>query len=140
MKIRPAALADVPAVARIVLAALTDEAPWKAFFPPKAKSDPTYIEYAEAILRSYLGPAAKDNWLFLVVELSAAESRSNGPMVAAAAVWDISSGLGKDRAQACKGRQLSVSDGLHSNSECEYAYLPLPNMTRLLFFTLEMLC
>lgn len=115
MKIRPATAEDVPAVAKVVLSALTDEAPWKAFFPRKAQADSTYVEYCEAILRSYLEPANKADWLFLVVELSAAEAKTtSGPVIAAAAVWDTSTGLGQGPSD--KGRQKSVSEGLHSNS------------------------
>ncbi|KHO00413.1 Acyl-CoA N-acyltransferase [Metarhizium album ARSEF 1941] len=108
MKIRPATPEDVPAVARIVLTALRDEAPWKAFFPRMAETDPEYVEYCEAILQSYFAPANKNSWLFLVVEISAAEARLNpGPMIVAAAVWDISTSLG--HGQGHKGRQSNTA-------------------------------
>ncbi|QLI72198.1 uncharacterized protein G6M90_00g083880 [Metarhizium brunneum] len=96
MKIRPATVDDVPAVARIVLSALANEAPWKAFLPRMAQADAVHIEYCEAILRSYLEPANKNSWLVLVVEISATEAKvHSGPIVVSVAVWDTSAGLGQ---------------------------------------------
>ncbi|KAK9442352.1 Acyl-CoA N-acyltransferase [Metarhizium brunneum] len=96
MKIRPATVDDVPAVARIVLSALANEAPWKAFLPRMAQADAVHIEFCEAILRSYLEPANKNSWLVLVVEISATEAKvHSGPIVVSVAVWDTSAGLGQ---------------------------------------------
>ncbi|KAK2612605.1 hypothetical protein QQS21_001377 [Conoideocrella luteorostrata] len=108
MKIRPATPADIPAVVRVVLSALTDEAPWKAFFPRKAQDDPTYTAYCEAILRSYVEPAQRDDLLFLVAEASGPETKTNsGAVIVAAAIWDTSTGLGQGRGN---GRQMSDSE------------------------------
>ncbi|KJK74499.1 hypothetical protein H634G_10196 [Metarhizium anisopliae BRIP 53293] len=96
MKIRPATVDDVPAVARIVLSALANEAPWKAFLPRMAQADAVHIEYCEAILRSYLEPANKNSWLVLVVEISATEAKvHSGPIVVSVVVWDTSARLGQ---------------------------------------------
>ncbi|EFY85284.1 GNAT family acetyltransferase, putative [Metarhizium acridum CQMa 102] len=115
MKIRPATLDDVPAVARIVLSALANEAPWKAFLPRRAQADATHIEYCEAILRSYLEPANRNSWLILVVEISATDAKiDSGPIVVSVAVWDTSAGLGQG--QGDKGRPGSVGQDTRSHA------------------------
>ncbi|UNI22458.1 hypothetical protein JDV02_008347 [Purpureocillium takamizusanense] len=95
IKIRPATLHDVPAVARLVLAALADESPWRAFVPRKAQGRADLVEYAEAALRSLVRPAAAaadsgDDGCFLVLELSGTDvgCRDGGPLVVAAVAWD----------------------------------------------------
>ncbi|KAJ6442197.1 GNAT family acetyltransferase [Purpureocillium lavendulum] len=91
MKIRPATLDDVPAVARLVLAALADEPPWRAFVPPKAQARADLVEHAEAALRRFVRPANSDGGVcFLVLELSGADvgCRAGPPLVVAAVAWD----------------------------------------------------
>ncbi|KAF4508827.1 hypothetical protein G6O67_005159 [Ophiocordyceps sinensis] len=88
MNIRPATSADVPAVARLVLAALADEAPWNSFCPSKALTGGSgCIEFAEAMLRSHLD---SQRHRVMVLELSAPKSgtRSGPPIVVSVAVWD----------------------------------------------------
>lgn len=111
MKIRPATVDDVPAVARIVLSALANEAPWKAFLPRMAQADAVHIEYCEAILRSYLEPANKNSWLVLVVEISATEAKvHSGPIVVSVVVWDTSARLGQ-------GQSAGQSNGASCQSD-----------------------
>ncbi|GJN81984.1 hypothetical protein PLIIFM63780_005520 [Purpureocillium lilacinum] len=93
IKIRPATIHDVPAVARLVLAALADESPWRAFVPRKAQARADLVEYAEAALRSLVRPAANPGHVgvcLLVLELSGADvgCRDGGPLVVAAVAWD----------------------------------------------------
>ncbi|KAK4093050.1 hypothetical protein Purlil1_2207 [Purpureocillium lilacinum] len=93
IKIRPATVHDVPAVARLVLAALADESPWRAFVPRKAQARADLVEYAEAALRSLVRPAANPGHVgvcLLVLELSGADvgCRDGGPLVVAAVAWD----------------------------------------------------
>lgn len=85
MKIRPATAADVPAVARLVLAALAAEPPWRALCAGGR------VEAGEQLLRRYLD-GGNGRHRVLVVELSAAEAgpRAGGPLVVSAAVWDTS--------------------------------------------------
>lgn len=119
MKIRPATIDDVPAVARLVLAALSDESPWKAFFPSKCQNGSEYVGYGEAMLRSYLEPGGCDSWLFLVLELSEAESGTHsGPLIVSAAVFDTSA------ADSRASTPRNSTDRLHDNSKSSRASRP----------------
>ena len=114
MKIRPAIADDVPAVARLVLAALSDESPWRSFFPSKLQDASDYVEYSEAILRSYLEQGSDDGWLFMVLELSESEAESgtqSGPLIVSAAVFDtVATG-------SSASTPRNSSDRLHDNSK-----------------------
>lgn len=117
MNIRPATSADVPAVARLVLAALADEAPWNSFCPSKALTGGSgCIEFAEAMLRSHLD---SQRHRVMVLELSAPKSgtRSGPPIVVSVAVWDT---------DAC--RSATERDGpagrLHENGEVPAQHTP----------------
>ncbi|PHH90542.1 hypothetical protein CDD83_3347 [Cordyceps sp. RAO-2017] len=110
MKVRPATAADVPAVARLVLAALADEAPWKAFCPPRGSSG--YVEYVETALRSCLESL---HHVFYVLELSEAESGArSGPLVVSASVWDTSAAAAAAADAHC--RSVSPADEVHESA------------------------
>ena len=74
MKIRVATKDDISGAARVVLAALVDEASWKTFVAGKS------AEYVEDVLRKYLG---SHDCQFLVAD-------GTGATIAALAIWDLS--------------------------------------------------
>ncbi|KJZ71310.1 hypothetical protein HIM_09320 [Hirsutella minnesotensis 3608] len=109
MKIRRATGADVPAVARLVLAALADEAPWKLILASKTDGNGTEaaIEYGERMLLSCL---ESKHHIVLVLEVSGPESRAHSnPLIVSACVWDTSA------AEACRSAANggSAVGGLH---------------------------
>ncbi|KAK3186767.1 hypothetical protein K4F52_004513 [Lecanicillium sp. MT-2017a] len=94
MQIRAATEADVPAIAALVLARASQEAPWNSFIPGGARKDPNFVQHAEALTRSYV-EASEDAWVVRVVELSAAEAEHNKPVVVAVGVWDTNAASNK---------------------------------------------
>ncbi|KAJ6781888.1 hypothetical protein PWT90_09929 [Aphanocladium album] len=99
MKVRAATDADVPAIAAIVLAVASTEAPWKSYLPARLRKDPAFVQHAEAVARSYVEASDKAS-VVMVAELSAAESELNRPQIVAVSVWDTTqTECGKAEAQ-----------------------------------------
>lgn len=82
---RAATEADVPAIAAVVLAVASAEAPWKSFLPARARKDPVFVQHAEAVARSYVA-AGEATSAVMVVKLSAGESERNTPEIVAVSV------------------------------------------------------
>ncbi|KAM3515097.1 hypothetical protein MY11210_001215 [Beauveria gryllotalpidicola] len=87
MKVRAATDADVPAIAALILAAASAEAPWTSYLPARLRRDPVLVQHAEAVLRGHLA-AGDETSVVVVAELSADESDRSRPEIVAAAVWD----------------------------------------------------
>lgn len=93
MQIRAATDADVPAIAAVVLAGASTEAPWTSFMPFRARKDTALIQHAEALARGYV-EASDDTSVVMVVELSADESERGKPEIVAVSVWDTRAASG----------------------------------------------
>lgn len=87
MKVRAATDADVPAIAALVMAVASAEAPWKSYLPARLRRDPAFVQHAEAVARSYV-EASDSASVVMVAELSAAEAGAGRPQVVAVSVWD----------------------------------------------------
>ncbi|OAA42341.1 Acyl-CoA N-acyltransferase [Beauveria brongniartii RCEF 3172] len=87
MKVRAATDADVPAIAALILAAASAEAPWTSYLPARLRRDPVLVQHAELVLRDHLA-AGNETSAVVVAELSADESDRSRPEIVAAAVWD----------------------------------------------------
>ncbi|TQV97746.1 Acyl-CoA N-acyltransferase [Cordyceps javanica] len=89
MKVRAATDADVPAIAAIVLAVASAEAPWKSYLPARLRCDPALVQHAEAVARGYL-EAGEQTSVVMVAELAAAgeAGRDAPPEIVSVAVWD----------------------------------------------------
>lgn len=87
MKIRNAGPDDLPAVVKVILAAINRERLWTNFVPKKGAQDAAYLHEIEKLLKEHLDPRNKD-WVISVVDL--ADSASSPPRIAAVAVWDMS--------------------------------------------------
>ncbi len=83
IKIRAATDADVPAIAAVVLAAASVEAPWTSFLPARARQDPILVQHAEAVARRSVESAS------VVVMVAERSNRSTPPEIVAVSVWDI---------------------------------------------------
>ncbi|PMB64529.1 hypothetical protein BM221_009368 [Beauveria bassiana] len=105
MKVRAATDADVPAIAALILAAASAEAPWTSYLPARLRRDPGLVQHAETVLRSHLA-AGDETSVVVVAELSADESDRNRPEIVAAAVWDTHTSW----AQPAKTGQPAKSD------------------------------
>jgi hypothetical protein len=108
MQIRKATDADVPAIAALVLLRATTEAPWNTFIPGGARKDQTFVQHAEALTRSYV-EANQDEWVVMIVELSAAEAERSKPEIVAVAVWDTHAAASKAQKGMCFSLSLSLS-------------------------------
>lgn len=109
MQIRAATEADVPAIAALVLARASQEAPWNSFIPGGARKDPNFVQHAEALTRSYV-EASEDAWVVRVVELSAAEAEHNKPVVVAVGVWDTNAASNKAHERKCTSLPMTVTE------------------------------
>ncbi|KYK57011.1 hypothetical protein DCS_04018 [Drechmeria coniospora] len=115
-RVRPASIHDVPAAARLILAALSEESPWKAFFSPKAQSNSELVEKSEELLRSCLEPGPDKNWLVLVLELERSDidrSRPSAPLIVSVAVWDLSAVGGWSHCHQSQAQEELHDDILH---------------------------
>ncbi|KAM3428091.1 hypothetical protein MY1884_004969 [Beauveria asiatica] len=109
MKVRAATDADVPAIAALILAAASAEAPWTSYLPARLRRDPVLVQHAELVLRDHLA-AGSETSAVVVAELSADESDRSRPEIVAAAVWDTQTSW----AQPTKTGQLPKTE---TNSE-----------------------
>lgn len=96
MKIRQAKPEDLPAVVKVVLAAINKERLWTNFVPNRAGQDETYVNEIETLLKEHLDPNNKD-WVVDVVDLGKADS----PKIVAVAVWDMAAAADDDKKSEC---------------------------------------
>ncbi|PHH61160.1 hypothetical protein CDD81_728 [Ophiocordyceps australis] len=87
MQIRTATDQDVPAMARLVLAALANERPWSTIVPPRLAAQAQSVAFAADMLASLIHDASV---LVVLLELSERESPSRqGPLLVSVSVWDL---------------------------------------------------
>ncbi|KGQ03915.1 hypothetical protein BB8028_0007g06290 [Beauveria bassiana] len=122
MKVRAATDADVPAIAALILAAASAEAPWASYLPARLRRDPVLVQHAESVLRGHLS-AGDETSVVVVAELSTDESDRSQPEIVAAAVWDTHTSW----AQPVKTGQPAKSDaaGCTTTSYTGYDWCPL---------------
>lgn len=93
MKTRLAKPEDLPAVVKVILAAINKERLWTNFVPSKSGQDEGYLREIEALLKEHLDPSNKD-WVIEVVDLGGKKGPSH---IVAVAVWDMSASEDDDR-------------------------------------------
>merc|ERR1712000_246981 len=122
VKTRPAKPEDLPAVVKVILAAINKERLWTNFVPTKSSQDATYVQEIETLLKEHLDPSNKD-WVIEVVDLAGKKDTAN---IVAVAVWDMSAAEDDDR----KKREIksNISDSRLS------AYTEVVNKARTEFF------
>jgi ribosomal protein S18 acetylase RimI-like enzyme len=96
MKTRQAKPEDLPAVAKVILAAINKERLWTNFVPNRAGQDESYVKEIETLLKEHLDPNNKD-WVVDVADLGTADS----PKIVAVAVWDMAAAADDDRTSEC---------------------------------------
>jgi len=99
MKVRQAKPEDLPAVAKVILAAINKERLWTTFVPNRAGQDGGYVKEIETLLKEHLDPNNKD-WVVDVVDLG----KPDAPKIVAVAVWDMAAAADDDR----KKRELKM--------------------------------
>lgn len=83
---RVATLEDLPAVVKVIMAAINKERLWTNFVPSKSGQDQAYLDEIESLLKEHLDPSNRD-WVIEVVDLA---SGNKGPSkIVAVAVWDM---------------------------------------------------
>jgi hypothetical protein len=85
MKIRQATVDDLPAVVKVILAAINRDSLWTKFVPAKNTQDEPYLQEIVKLLKEHLDPANKD-WEVEVVDLA---DKGEAPEIVSVAVWDL---------------------------------------------------
>ncbi|KAI9902066.1 hypothetical protein N3K66_003883 [Trichothecium roseum] len=136
MKIRNAGPDDLPAVVKVILAAINKERLWTNFVPKKGAQDAAYLHEIEKLLKEHLDPKNKD-WVISVVDL--ADSANSPPRIAAVAVWDMSAAdddketnrknvkttITDDRLEAYTSVVLAAREAIFDKKYSSHRYLQL---------------
>lgn len=126
MLIRRATFEDVPAVARLLLAALSKESPWSIFVSAEAQADADCVKYVEAMLQSHLQSVDVGEGHFWVVELSGTEDGTHPEsVIVSAAICEAFPASSSDSCSSSASSYLSVASssmlplGRPSSKNCQ---------------------
>ncbi|EGX93072.1 Acyl-CoA N-acyltransferase [Cordyceps militaris CM01] len=87
MKLRAATDADVPAIAALVLAVASVQAPWASYLPARQRRDPVLVRHAEAVVRGHVA-AGEQTSVVMVAEQRCASGELGRAEIVSVAVWD----------------------------------------------------
>ncbi|KAF4119508.1 hypothetical protein GMORB2_4638 [Geosmithia morbida] len=86
---------NLPAVVKVILAAINKERLWTNFVPSKSGQDQAYLDEIESLLRKHLDPSNKD-WVIEVIDLGGDGSKRPSKIVSVA-IWDMSASKEGDK-------------------------------------------
>lgn len=90
-KTRRANSEDIPAVAKVILAAVNNERLWTKFVPSRSDQDASYFKQTEALLQGHL---ADKSW---IVEVTDLEKENKAPAkIVSVAIWTTLSATNDD--------------------------------------------